>query len=67
VDSVPEMLEDPTMREYRQKLTELQRQYAELSATLTPEHYKVKRVQAQITELRSEMRKERTNVLRGIR
>src|SRR5207249_11858290 len=26
-DSVPEMLEDPTMREYRQKLTELQRQY----------------------------------------
>jgi len=65
-DSVPEMLEDPTMREYRQKLTELQRQYAELSATLTPEHYKVKRVQAQITELRSEMQKERANVLRGL-
>ena len=65
-DSVPEMLEDPTMREYRQKLAELQRQYAELSTTLTPEHYKVQRVQAQITELRSEMRKERTNVLRGV-
>jgi polysaccharide biosynthesis transport protein len=65
-DSLPEMLEDPTMREYRQKLTELQRQYAELSATLTPEHYKVQRVQAQINELKSEMQKERNNVLRRI-
>jgi capsular exopolysaccharide synthesis family protein len=65
-DSLPEVLEDPTMREYRQKLTELQRQYAELSATLTPEHYKVQRVQAQMNELRSEMQKERGNVLRRI-
>src|SRR6266481_1656075 len=51
-DSLPEVLEDPTMREYRQRLTDLQRQYAELSATLTPEHYKVQRVQAQINELK---------------
>ena len=65
-DSLPEMLEDPTMREYRQKLTELQRQHAELSATLTPEHYKVQRAQAQIDELKSEMQKERSNVLRRI-
>jgi len=65
-DSLPEMLEDPTMRDYRQKLTELQRQHAELSATLTPEHYKVQRVQAQINELRSEMQKERSNVLRRV-
>src|SRR5260370_40848244 len=65
-DSLPEMLEEPTMREYRQKLTELQRQYAELSATLTPEHYKVQRVQAQVNELKSEMQKERSNVLRRI-
>jgi len=65
-DSLPEVLEDPTMREYRQKLTELQRQYAELSATLTPEHYKVQRVQAQMNELKSEMQNERGNVLRRI-
>ena len=65
-DSLPEMLEDPTMREYRQKLTELQRQYVELSATLTPAHYKVQRVQAQINELSSEMQRERANVLRRI-
>src|SRR5467141_1361818 len=65
-DSLPEMLEDPTMREYRQKLTELQRQYVELSATLTPAHYKVQRVQAQINELSSEMQKERANVMHRI-
>jgi len=38
----------------------LQRQYAELSATLTPEHYKVQRVQAQIAELQSNMLQERS-------
>jgi polysaccharide biosynthesis transport protein len=65
-DSLPETLDDPTMRDYRQKLTELQRQHAELSATLTPEHYKVQRVQAQINELKSEMQKERNNVLKRI-
>lgn len=67
VDSLPEILEDPTMREYRQKLTELQRQYAELSATLTPAHYRVQRVQAQINELQSQIQKERGNVLGRIR
>jgi len=34
-DTLPEVLDDATMREYRQRLTDLQRQYAELSATLT--------------------------------
>jgi polysaccharide biosynthesis transport protein len=66
VDSLPELLEDQTMRDYREKLTELQRQYAELSATLTPQHYRVQRVQAQINELKSAMQKERSNVLRRI-
>ncbi len=66
VDSLPDILEDPTMRDYRQRLAELQRQYAELSATLTPQHYKVQRIQAQINELKSEMERERSNVLRRI-
>src|ERR1700756_1877549 len=63
-DTLPEVLDDTTMREYRQRLTDLQRQYAELSATLTPEHYKVQRVQAQIDELKSAMQRERGNVVR---
>jgi len=47
-------------------MTELQRQYAELSATLTPEHYKVQRVQAQITELQFNMLQERSTIQRRI-
>lgn len=65
-DSLPEVSQDQTMREYRQRLTELQRQYAELAATLTPEHYKVQRVQAQITELQNAIQKERDTVKRRI-
>ena len=66
VDSLPEMLEDPTLRDYRVKLTDLQRQFVELSATLTPAHYKVKRVQAQIAELQSAIETERGNILHRI-
>ena len=65
-DTLPEVLDDTTMREYRQRLTDLQRQYAELGATLTPEHYKVQRVQAQIDELKSAMQRERGNVVHRI-
>src|SRR6267142_6092421 len=65
-ESLPEVLEDTTMRDYRQKLTALQTQYAELSATLTPQHYKVQRVQAQIDALKIEMQRERGNVLHRV-
>ncbi len=66
-DSLPEIQEDPTMREYCQELTELQRQYAELSTALTPAHPKVQRVQAQINELQSQIKNERANVLGRVR
>ncbi len=65
-DSLAEVQEDPTMREYRQKLADLQDQYVKLSATLTPAHYKVKRVEAQIDELKFEMLQERSNVVKRI-
>jgi polysaccharide biosynthesis transport protein len=62
-DSLPEILDDPTMREERQKLADLRRQYAELSATLTSAHPRVQRVQAQIDELQGQIHKESRNVL----
>jgi polysaccharide biosynthesis transport protein len=65
-DSLPEMLEDVTLRDYQVKLTDLQRQLVELSATLTPAHYKVKRVEAQIAELQSAFQKQRGLILRRI-
>lgn len=61
-ESLPATLDDPTMREYRQRLTELERQLAELSATLTPEHFKVRKVQAEIEALHQAIETERSNI-----
>jgi succinoglycan biosynthesis transport protein ExoP len=65
-ESLPEMLDDPTLREYHLRLTELRRQLVELSATLTPVHFKVQRVQAQISELESAVQNQRALILRRI-
>lgn len=65
-ESLPETLDDPALREYRLRLTDLQRQAAELNATLTPAHYKVRRVQAQINELQSALSRQRQLILRRI-
>jgi succinoglycan biosynthesis transport protein ExoP len=64
VESLPATLDDPTMRDYRLKLTELERQHAELSSTLTPEHFKVRKVEAEIAELQTALEKERGNIVR---
>jgi uncharacterized protein involved in exopolysaccharide biosynthesis len=50
-ESLPEVLDNGPMKEYQVKLAELRRQLAELSATLTPAHYRVKRVEAQVAEV----------------
>ncbi len=66
-ESLPEVLDDKTLGEYHVKLTDLRRQLAELSSTLTPVHPAVKKVQAQITALDSALEKERSNVILRIR
>ena len=65
-ESLPEVLDASSLKEYRAKLADLRRQYAELSSTLTPAHYKVQRVEAQINELQKEADRERANVLHRI-
>jgi capsular exopolysaccharide synthesis family protein len=65
-ESLPEVLDDRTLAEYQVKLTDLRRQLAELSSSLTPAHPAVKKVQAQITTLESALEKERTNVVQRI-
>lgn len=66
-DSVPKVLDDSAMRDLTMRLAELRRQYAELSATLTPSHYKVQRVQAQIQEVEDELTRRRHTVVSRIR
>ncbi|MEO8662121.1 MAG: polysaccharide biosynthesis tyrosine autokinase [Bryobacteraceae bacterium] len=60
--SLPEVIDDPALKEYRVRLVDLKRQVAELSASLTPEHPKVLKVQAQVVELEAAVANERKNI-----
>jgi succinoglycan biosynthesis transport protein ExoP len=66
-EALPDVLNDPNLRDYQLKLTELNRQLAELSSTYTQEHAKVKRVQAQIATLQPALDRERSDILKRIR
>jgi succinoglycan biosynthesis transport protein ExoP len=66
-ESLPEVLDDATLKEYQIKLTDLRRQLAEISSSLTPAHPAVKKVQAQVTTLELALDKERTNIIQRIR
>ncbi|MCL4401468.1 MAG: GumC family protein [Acidobacteria bacterium] len=66
-DSLPQVLEDPGLREYHNKLTELRRQLAELTSTLTPAHPKVIKLEAQIKTLQSALERARANIIDRIR
>jgi capsular exopolysaccharide synthesis family protein len=66
-ESLPEVLDDATLKEYQVKLTDLRRQLAEISSSLTAAHPAVKKVQAQVTTLELALDKERTSVIQRIR
>jgi capsular exopolysaccharide synthesis family protein len=65
--SLPQVLDSESLRVSQQQLNDLKRQYAELSAQFTPAYYKVRNVQAQITELESILKRERTKIVERMR
>ncbi len=66
-ESLPQTLDDRALADYQAKLTDLRRERAELTSTLTPEHYKVQRVDAQIATLEAAFSQQRANVVARIR
>jgi len=66
IDTLPEILDDGRMKELRGKLTELRRERAQLISTLTPGHYKVQRIDAQISEIDQTLQKEKANLVQRI-
>lgn len=66
-DSLPDVLNDPGMRDTRAKLTELRKQESDLVTMFTPEYAKVKRIQAQIKALETAFDHDRTQILSRIR
>jgi capsular exopolysaccharide synthesis family protein len=65
-DTLPQVVDDPTIREDGSKLTELRRQLADLSTTLTPSNYKVQKIEAQIKDLQTEMLRRRSVIVRRL-
>jgi len=65
-ESLPQVLDDNSLHDFQTKLTELRSQLAELSVSLTPEHYRVQKIQAQINELGAAFDRERANILKRI-
>ena len=62
-DSLPQVVDDSTIHEDVSKLTELRRQLADMSTTMTPSNYRVQKIQAQITDLESEIQQRRSLIV----
>jgi capsular exopolysaccharide synthesis family protein len=66
-ETLADVLNDASLREYQTKLTDLRREESELSTTYTPEHAKVKRVRAQLETIAAALKSERDAILQRIR
>jgi polysaccharide biosynthesis transport protein len=67
IESLSPTLNNPALQNYLVKMADLKSQLANLSATYTPEHYKVRQVQAQIADLQRSIDLERAGILRNSR
>jgi len=62
-ETLPQVLDDTTLKAYQEQLTALRRDLAKLSTQFTPESPKVQDVQAQISALDSALQKKRGEIL----
>ena len=67
IEALPEVLDDAGLKDYQSKLTDLQRQLAELSSSFTAAHPKIKKVEAELSELRAARDAARNNIVARIR
>ncbi len=65
-ESMPQVLDDPTLRDNRARLADLRRQLADLSVTLTPANYKIQQLNAQIADLEQQSTQHRNNIIRRL-
>ena len=65
-ESLLSVIEDPNVRQYQNRIAELRREEATLTTTLTPEHPKVKNIEAQIANLQASQQKELSAAVKRI-
>ena len=66
-EALPQVLDDSSLREYESKLVDLKRQRAELSPSFTPDHPRMQKLEAQITELETALEAARQKVVTRLR
>lgn len=66
-ESLSDVVDSEPLQAFVAKLTDLRQQAADLNATYTPEHAKVKRMQAQIAELEAALNRQRQSILGRIK
>jgi capsular exopolysaccharide synthesis family protein len=62
-EALGQVVDDATLRVYDSRLLDLRRELADLSSTLGPAHYQVRKVQAQITEMEADQKKARQRIV----
>ena len=67
IDALPDIIDDPNLRDVQKTLIDLRGKLAQLRVTFTPNHPEVRRVQAEITNLETTFQSQRTNILTRIR
>ncbi len=65
-ETMPQVLDDPTLRDNRARLADLRRQLSDLSVTLTPANYKIQQLQAQIADLEQQSAHQRANIIKRL-
>ena len=66
-ETLPDVLNDPTLRQYQERLADLQREKAALEETFTPDHPQVKRLTAQIEAVDQSMQMQQNDILKQIK
>ena len=66
IDSLPEILDDGSLKSLNQSLITLRKERAQLTATLTSDHVKVKRIDGQIEEVENTLKREKGNLVKRI-
>ena len=66
-ETLPDVLNDSSLRAYQSKIADLRQQRAELAVTYSPEYSKLKKVDVQIASLESDLQRERGAIIRRIK
>lgn len=66
IDAMPEVLKSPLIGRLIEQRVQVQRQLAELSATLLPSHPRIKQLKSELADVRAQIRNEANKIVQGL-